>query len=228
MVIETGAVLFEICGKAPVTGWQTEHPVDGIDGLPRGKSAHIRAEIRAVLRDMQLCGDARIGRIGNLDIVIALVILQKDIVGRLMLFDERAFQHERFIFGSGHDEIVVEHLRNHFRGLDVVIGVIAEIAGDAVSEVFRLSDIDDLPLLVLHDIHAGLCGQNGGFALEIGQSRIHVRPPSSSSSSYSSSSSSSITPNSYSNFSSLSVRTSRSVFSRFSRTAARFAFLDSG
>jgi hypothetical protein len=66
--------------------------------------------------------------------------------------DERVFEHERLEFGLHDNDIEIRNVRDHGRHLRQVLT--AKIARDAVFERFRLADVDDLAVLVKHDVHA--------------------------------------------------------------------------
>ena len=77
MIIETGTLLPEILGKPPATGRKPEYLVHLVHSLPGNKGTGIGAKVGTVLPGVLLfCRDPGIGRVGNLDIKIPLVILQ--------------------------------------------------------------------------------------------------------------------------------------------------------
>ena len=90
---------------------------------------------------------------------IALVILQKDVVLWHVPLDERALKHQRFKFARRNDNVKVVDLTDHFPRLRRMGAGILKILADAVFELFRLADVDDLSGLVLHDIYARLIWQ---------------------------------------------------------------------
>lgn len=86
--------------------------------------------------------------------------------------DERVFEHERFELGLHDDDIEIRNVRNHGRHLRQVLA--AKIARDAVFERFRLADIDDLAVLVEHDVHARQQWEHIGlFAQLLGSEFFH-------------------------------------------------------
>ena len=156
MIIQTGTLLPEILGKPPVTGGKLEHPVHLIHRFPGHKGTGIGTQINPVFPGVLLFSrDLWIGRIGDLDIKVPLVILQQNVVLWLMLLDETAFQHQSLIFGVGDDVVIIIDLGHHFCHLGGMIRRPAEIAGDPLFQILRLADINDLPGLLLHDVYAG-------------------------------------------------------------------------
>ena len=51
--------------------------------------------------------------IGKAEIGVPLVIFQQNVILRLMLFDQAAFQNKGFIFRVGDNKIVVIHMLHH-------------------------------------------------------------------------------------------------------------------
>ncbi len=97
---------------------------------------------------------------------VLLVVLEHDVVARLVLLDEVRFEHERLDLGVGDDEFEVAYAADEFARLRVVAAPRLEIGAHAVAEVLRLADVDDLPRLVLVQIDAGRRGQILKFLFE--------------------------------------------------------------
>ena len=70
----------------------------------------------------------------------------------LVALDEGVFQHEGLKLAARDNDIEVAHLVHHGGDLGQVLAV--EVARDAVFELFGLSDVNDLVVLVEHDVHA--------------------------------------------------------------------------
>ena len=83
---------------------------------------------------------------------VALVVLEQNVVVRLVLLYERVFQHQRLKLAARDNDIEVMHLLHH--GLDLRQMFPVEIAADAVLQLLRLADVYDLSVLVEHDVHA--------------------------------------------------------------------------
>ena len=70
----------------------------------------------------------------------------------LVPLDEGVFQHQGLKLTLGDDDVEVRHLFHHGRHLGQVFPV--EIAADPVFQLLGLAHVDDLALLVEHDVHA--------------------------------------------------------------------------
>ena len=104
--------------------------------------------------------------------MVALVVLQEDVVMGLVLLDEAALEEQRLVLRAGDDEVVIVHMRDHPCHLRQMVGAEPEVARDAVVQVLGLADVDDAPLRVLHQVDA-----RGGRELrrllpEIGQTAV--------------------------------------------------------
>ena len=84
---------------------------------------------------------------------------------RLVALDERVFQHERFKFRLGNDDVEVVHVRDHRRDLRQMVA--AEIARHAVFECLSLADVDHLAGSVQHNIDARQKRQAVGFLAQL-------------------------------------------------------------
>ena len=71
----------------------------------------------------------------------------------LVPLDEGVFQHKGLKLTPGDNDVEVAHLIHHGGHLGQVIPV--KIAADTVFQFFGLADIDNLAVLVQHDVHAG-------------------------------------------------------------------------
>ena len=79
----------------------------------------------------------------------------------LVALDEGVFQNQGFKLAPGDDDVEIAHLVHHGGDLGQMLPV--EIACDAVFELFGFAHIDDLPLLVEHDVHARQQRQSVGL-----------------------------------------------------------------
>ena len=75
-----------------------------------------------------------------------LIILQKDVILRLMQLDQVAFQNQRFEVRIAEHDIKIIDPGDHRAHLDRVRLGVGKILADAVFEVDRLADVDDFPL----------------------------------------------------------------------------------
>ena len=154
VVVEAGALLADIPREFPRAVRQQQRlgdraynvvglaaPAEGAEVfcpvLPRAvRQRHFRVLL------MQIEPDKR----------VALVILEQDVVVRLVLLYERVFQHQRLELAARDNDVEVMHLLHH--GLDLRQMLPVEIAADAVLQLLRLADVYDLSVLVEHDVHA--------------------------------------------------------------------------
>ena len=70
----------------------------------------------------------------------------------LVALDGGVFQHQGLKLAARDDDVEVAHLVHH--GCDLWQVLAVEVARDAVFELFGLADVDDLIVLVEHDVHA--------------------------------------------------------------------------
>ncbi len=121
----------------------------------------IRTEVaRAVFPNAMRQKDARkVILQRDLDVRIRLVIFQADVVARPVLLDEVALENQRLDLARRHDEFEVRDFRDHRADFRRVIALALEILPHAVLEHDGLADIDDLARRVLHDVDAGIVGQ---------------------------------------------------------------------
>ena len=113
------------------------------------------------------------------DVGIALVILEVDVEVGMILGDEVALQDERLVLRA-HDNVVeaAYHL-HHERDLCAVIRE-PHVLEHAGTEVLGLAHVDDLPLGILPEVAARLCGNlahllgDGRQALSLGTGGLEV------------------------------------------------------
>ncbi|MPM43816.1 hypothetical protein SDC9_90493 [bioreactor metagenome] len=95
VVVEAGALFADIPRKLFIAGGKLQGHPQGVDNPPGGPTAAVRAEIPgAVFGHPGRQRERGIGVLhGEFDIGIGLVVLEEDVVARLVPLDERAFQH---------------------------------------------------------------------------------------------------------------------------------------
>ena len=173
VVIEAGALPADIPREFARAVGQQQRLGDGVDDVPRLAAAAEGAEVaRAVLprAARNAHGGVLLPQI-HPDEGIALVVLEEDVVVRLVALDERVFQHQRLELARRDDDVEVRNLFHHGRHLGQVLPV--EIAADPVFQFFGLADVDDLAVRVQHDIHAGQQRQPGGLILQLRKIALH-------------------------------------------------------
>ena len=132
-------------------GVQLAHDVEhGVHRLGRS----IRSEIlRAILDDVPGRMDARETLLADDDGWVGLVVLELDVVSRLVLLDEAVLEEQRVHLGGHHDEPDVGNLLDEQPGLAVLVGLLAEVAGHPLFEAFGLADIEQGPLRIIVLVH---------------------------------------------------------------------------
>ena len=144
-------------------------PMDEVDQPVR----QIAGEIRAVVGGRRLCIRRRVTYTrgilfaGELDVRIGLVVAQQDVEARLPLLDEVVLERERFLLVVDQDVVDVAGFGDQRAGLDVGQPVVVEVAADAAAQVLGLADVDDRPVLVFVEVHAGQQGQLRRFFAEV-------------------------------------------------------------
>ena len=155
VVIEAGALLPDIAREPARAGRQAEGGADRVDG---GAGLAARAEgpevARAVVRRFVGKREARVGAVGETDKGVALIVLEQNVVVRLMLLDEGVFEDQRLELAGDKDGVEMVDLRDHAAGLFIVARAKLEILADTVFQLFCLADIDNLALCVFHKVHA--------------------------------------------------------------------------
>ena len=156
MHVQAGALPAEIHREPAAACGQHEDGVDLLHRLFYGESAGEWTDVVGVgVVGVVGVGYPRIGSLAHLDVVIPLVVLEQNVVFRLVQLYQAAFQHKRVQFARADDEVEIHDVVDQLQCLCVVVGVVPEIGGHAVLERLCLADIDYLPGLVLHQIHAG-------------------------------------------------------------------------
>ena len=94
-----------------------------------------------------------------------LIVLEQDIILRLMELDEITFKNQGFQICVAQHDIKIINSRNHSAYFDCMRLGMGEILADAVFEVDRFTDIDD-PALAFHEITARTSRQFFNFQFE--------------------------------------------------------------
>jgi hypothetical protein len=85
---------------------------------------------------------------------IGLVVLEIDVITRLVFFGERGFEDQRFNFAVCHNELDVDDIPQQRIGLPIK-GSRLKVGTHAVAQVLGLADIDRLARHVFVEIDAG-------------------------------------------------------------------------
>ena len=173
MIIQARSALAEILRELLVAGREHENTVRLIDRLLRDKSAHVRTEVLSGFLGILFGSKPRKRLVRNAYIMVALVVFQQDIVLWLVLLDKAAFEQQRLVLGVNYDIVVVVHVRHHCRDLRRVVGILTEIARDAVFEILCLSYIYYLVALILHQVNSRGSSQPRSLVTQIWKSWVH-------------------------------------------------------
>ena len=131
--------------------------VDQLEHLAGGRGGVVGAEVeRAVFGGAS--DDVEAGPlVGGVyaERQVGFVVAEHDVEARFVLLDQRVLKDLCLLGIEGDDDL--EIAEEVVEVLDEVPGVVAgEVAADAGAELGRLADVDDAPLVVAHDVDAGL------------------------------------------------------------------------
>ena len=157
MIVQAGSLLPCISGKVPIAApdvIQLVYQVDRVsDRLRAGKRSKI---LRLVLQHPAGKDDPRKRLVGrHFDERICLVIHEHSIILRTVLLDQITLQHQRLKLRIRHDILKAADMRHHLLDLDTLIPAALEILPDTILKADRLAHIDDVVLLIMHDIDSG-------------------------------------------------------------------------
>src|SRR6185437_12041423 len=140
--------------------------------LAHREGAWIRSEIAPwqILRTT-VEGQSRIVlAAGQIDVRVALVVAQHDVVARLQRLDQLRFQQQRLAFGARDGDVAAGDLRDHRRDARFQPGL-QEIAAHALLQVAGLAHVQEFAGRVEIAVDAGRGGQGAdeGLAVEGGR-----------------------------------------------------------
>ena len=167
--VQAGARLAEIPREDAVAARQQKTVLRQFHHLAHGKGGGERADVVGIVVVLLQRGrDARPRPFGHLDIAVALVVLEQDVVLGGVGFDLAGFQHKGLKLRLADDDVEAEGVGDHLGDFGVVGHALAEILRYARFEALGLADIDDGIGFVADDIHARQKGQHTGFLVEFG------------------------------------------------------------
>ena len=133
--------------------YQTNYPVGEV-------AWEVRTKVRgAILENAPRDIDARPRLVGQFDVRVGLVVAEQDVIARLVLLDEVVLERQGLFFVIEEDVVDGSGGVDQAGGLAFREPLVAEIAADPVTEILRLSDIEDLAGGVLVEVDAGSCRQ---------------------------------------------------------------------
>ena len=164
-----------------LAGAQAEYFLHQLDGFLHRPGVRVGAEIAVLaVRGATVVGHARIfarlrrvvcarrgGDSRELEIGVALVVAEQDVVARLERLDQVVFEDERFCLGAYHRHFQPGDLAHHEADTRAAM-ILLEIAGDAPLEVHRLADVQHLIVGIEIAVHARQGGQGGHLGQQFG------------------------------------------------------------
>ena len=164
-----------------LAGAQAEYFLHQLDGFLHRPGVRVGAEIAVLaVRGATVVGHARIfarlrrvvcarrgGDSRELEIGVALVVAEQDVVARLERLDQVVFEDERFCLGAYHRHFQPGDLADHEADAGAPV-ILLEIAGDAPLQVYRLADVQHLIVGIEIAVHARQGGQGGHLGQQFG------------------------------------------------------------
>ena len=165
--IEAGPLV--LTGDGPAAGEVGKDAPQGVERLlyrpGGGKGAIVAGAI-----PLHAAHDEDPGKVflpGDLDVRIALVVLEPDVVLGLVALDEVALEDQGLQFGGGDDKVDVVDAGHQALDLGALAGRGVKVGAHPGAQVDRLADVEDRALGVLHQIDARLGGQGVEFFLQV-------------------------------------------------------------
>ena len=145
-----------LCARTP-----REQLLHDVQRAPHRAGRGVRAEVAgAVVLDATRDRDARpIVLHVDLEVGVVLVVLEPDIVDRLVALDECRLEQQRLRLVRGDDVLERRDLIGERAHLRLEAAPRPEVRAHARAQPLRLADVEDLAPRVLHDVDAGTLGQ---------------------------------------------------------------------
>ena len=91
-----------------------------------------------------------------------MVVLKKDVIRRIILFDKVILQYKGFVFVRGDYIVKIGYFRDQNHGL-LRLDAAVEILPYPITQFFCLADVEHVIVLVEHDIAPALSGERLKF-----------------------------------------------------------------
>ena len=169
MIIETGSVISAIAGKIPVTGTKLIKLIDQFNGILHRCCTGIGTKISGTVF-LHLSGKQNSWILlphSNLNIGVGFIILEHGVVLGTMLLDQIVFQHQCFQLRVRDNIFKSADQGNHLVYLRSPSDVLAKIGSDTVMQVNCFPDINNVILVIMHDINSRTIRQLFQFLLNI-------------------------------------------------------------
>ena len=166
--VEAGPALAQVLGEAPAAPGQQKGVLGALGHLPGGKAGGVGADVfGAVLLFLQGERQAGPGLPRHLDVGVALVVLEQDVVFGGVGLDLAGLQHQRLELALADDDVKAEGVGDHLGDLVVVGHPLPEILADPGAQPLGLADINDLAAFVPDDIDPWQQGQHAGLLVQL-------------------------------------------------------------
>ena len=153
---QAGALLADVARKLARAGGQGKGLAHNINGRLGRTAAAVGTEItRPVVLPRRNDGKSRIFPFAQTYVGVAFVVFEQDIVFRLIALNKRVFQQQGVKLGLGVNGLKIVNVFDQPPRLGRVRGQIGKILADAVFQHLGLADVNDLTVLVAHQVHAG-------------------------------------------------------------------------
>ena len=162
-------------------GPEREEPADQVHQFVDARRRGVRPEVAAAVVDQlaRPLDPRELVAEGDLDVRVALVVLEPDVEARPVALDQVGFEQQglRDRVGLGHLD-VDDPVDDAADAVDLAARrLLLPVRADATAQALRLADVDDVAARVLHEIDAGLVGQLGQRGGEFG-GHAPMLPPS--------------------------------------------------
>ena len=108
--------------------------------------------LTAIACEVPQAVNTREALLSNGDVRIAFVVLEIDVVARLMLFDQIVFQQQCIPFGIRDDGAYVRDFAHHGGDACAVV-VLREIRADPFTQILGFADVENLTILIYMLVH---------------------------------------------------------------------------
>ncbi len=136
-----------------------------------GNDTRIWSEVLAMLGNVFTCiNDSWESFLQYADVGECFVILEQDVILRLILFDKIVFQQQRIKFGIRENILNAPDLWSELKRFTIYASILIEIAWDSFSNALRFSDIDKFTLRIWELVNTRGIGQ---ILNDVGKSILH-------------------------------------------------------
>ena len=150
-----------------LAGPQLEHLLQQLDRFLHRPGARVRPEVAVLaVGRSAVIGEPRECVRGNLQVRIALVVAEQDVVARLQALDEVVLEQQRLGLGPDHRGLHPHDLADHVADAGAAVALL-EIVGDAPFQVARLAHVEHRTGGIEIAVDAGQLRQGSDFAEQL-------------------------------------------------------------